>query len=461
MSIRADDLNRTAKLFVEEGRAKTFEDALALLETYVLQVDVGVGIASSPTKQAMLLTIVNTGRRAFLGGVRVRIADDPQLTISWAERVSLREAIEAFGGAIVDELEEKYPTLAIDSTGAASALTLWPTWNGWSGGIVRTSNERLAEDAEFVPAGVMAGAMGVSECFQFLSGSSRAGRRSFGLSLWRPDIGWRDPEADGPLCTYLPVAYWLPGLGHLGQAFAWLIGMLPYQDTTKVSLLLQDYDFVVKANESTSILADSTNVGTRKTRLVSQRLEQLGFQTMIVERAFDEKTHQSREEPLLALAGFDRPEPRRLLGEAGFDRVVDAGLGAGIHQYLEMLIQSFPHDRDTSAAFADGNRESSLDQLLETPAYGELVDRLMAEGKTRGEAECGLVEIAGTTVGASFVGAVAAAITLSEPLRLLHGGLSYEAIAFSLRSPEHVDVAAQSTSGVPAFGYVNAVRKSS
>lgn len=456
MSIHVDELHRTAKLFVEEGRVETFDAAVALLETYVLQVDVGTGIASSPTRQAMLLTIVNTGRRAFLGGVQVRIADDPVLTVGWAEGLRLSAAIAAWGGKVVTEIDEEHPSIGIGPVAATSGLTLWPTWNGWSGGVVVTPDRRLAEEREFEPAGAMAGAMAVSECFQFLNGSQRAARRDFGLGLWRPELDWRDREALGPRCANLPVACWLLGLGHLGQAFAWLLGLLPYGDRREVSVVLQDYDFVTRANESTSLFAAPGNIDSRKTRLVSEHLEGLGFRTTIVERAFDEKTRRTGEEPLLALSGFDKPEPRRLLGAAGFDRVVDAGLGAGKDHYLDLLIQSFPRDTGTTDKFPSIPAERSIEELLAIPAYGGMVETLVAEGKERGEVECGIVELAGATVGASFVGAVAAAISLSEPLRLLHGGSSCEAISFSLRSPERVDVAVSAHSSAPGFGHAAA-----
>jgi hypothetical protein len=144
----------------------------------------------------------------------------------------------------------------------------------------------------------------------------------------------------------------------------------------------------------------------------------------------------------------------RALGGAGFDRIVDAGLGAGPHQYLEMLIQSFATGADTANEFPDRDRDTQPDELLKIPAYSELVDRLIAEGGDRGDAECGLVEIAGTTVAASFVGAVAASLTLSEPLRLLHGGLSCDALGFSLRSPEHLDLATRDAGAAPRFGSI-------
>src|ERR1700736_851901 len=45
------------------------------------------------------------------------------------------------------------------------------------------------------------------------------------------------------------------GLGNLGQAFAWLLAALPYQQRADVELVLQDFDVVGESNDSTSILS--------------------------------------------------------------------------------------------------------------------------------------------------------------------------------------------------------------
>ena len=61
------------------------------------------------------------------------------------------------------------------------------TFEGWSAGILPLAhdNTRLGENYEFTPAGVLAGALAVTEAFQFLRGNQPiAGRREVGLSLW-------------------------------------------------------------------------------------------------------------------------------------------------------------------------------------------------------------------------------------------------------------------------------------
>ena len=71
-----NELHRTTKLELDEGRARTFDEAREIVSGYVLQIDVGLGVSASETRRAMLLTAVNVASRAFLGGVRVRLHEN-------------------------------------------------------------------------------------------------------------------------------------------------------------------------------------------------------------------------------------------------------------------------------------------------------------------------------------------------------------------------------------------------
>jgi hypothetical protein len=439
MATDADHLHRTVKIEIDEGRASSVEEAMELVASYVLQVQIGEGVERSPAAEATLLTILNTGHRAFLGGVKVWAEDDPVLNSTWAEGRTLSEAVTAFGGELVSKLEGEHPTLVIGEPASPlmGSIILYATYAGWSGGVVEHPTDCLSSDHEFALAGVLAGALGVSEAFQHIRGNQEAGRRSVGLSLWSPELDWRAPEAEGPLCKFLPSELWLLGLGHLGQAYCWGLGFLPYVNPTDVMLYLLDYDIVVKANESTGLLVEQGVLGKTKARVVAERMEKLGFQTRISERAFDKHTQRTAEEPALALAGFDTPVPRRELEDANFVRIVDAGLGAGVNHYYEMVLHSFPsglHARDAFEAASMASRRP------EQPAYQEMVKERVSAGETEGEAKCGILEIAGRTVGASFVGAVAAALVIAETLRILAHGPRYEVIDLSLRSPQHREV---------------------
>ena len=261
-----DELHRTTKLELDEGRARTFDEARKIVSGYVLQIDVGLGVSASETRRAMLLTAVNVASRAFLGGVRVRLHENGPMGVGWSEGMDITTAVATYGGEIVESLDCEYPTLVIGHVveQPPGSLVLHATWEGWSGGVVEETKDRLAESLEFPLAGMLAAAIGVSEAFQNLRGHAVAGRRSTGLSLWEPKYNWRDEAAYGEPCLYLPKRLWLVGLGHLGQAYAWTLGLLPYEDRSVVDVILQDCDTIVKANSSTGMLSDVSSVGQKK-----------------------------------------------------------------------------------------------------------------------------------------------------------------------------------------------------
>lgn len=424
-----DNLHRTAKQLLDSGRAVSLADAQRMLEQLVLQVDVGGNIDAAG--KAALLTVVNAGSRAFLGGVHVRLEQDPMLVEGYGRAKPLSSAITGFGGRIVEQLHEEHPTIVVGqpTQRPVGDVILHVTWHGWSGGVVEDEAARLGGEAMSL-AGVIAGALAVSECFQHCVGSCVAGRREVGLSLWRPDLDWRASGADGPRLEWLPSRLWLLGLGHLGQGYAWSLGMLPYPTTSEVSVSLMDMDSFVEANLSTGLLARDRDLGRRKTRVVSDWLEELGLHTAIVERRFDEDTFPKGDEPRVALAGFDGALPRQLLG-GRFERVVDVGLGSGSSDYLDILMHTFPSPLDPETEFAEGTRSARVLPRV----YQAEIERLVSEGMERGEAACGMTLVEGVSVAAAFVGATAGALAVADLLRSLHGGQEYSVISLDLRTP--------------------------
>ena len=240
-----DQINRTAKILIDAGKASDPGQARRFLETLVLQVAVGPGIGHDPAAQAALATVVNAGHRAFLGGVHVQLDSDPALTTGWTANSTASQAVTRYGGKIVGELAPDKPTLALGQPAApAGEPVLHLTWRGWAGGVVQCDENLLDSDGT-EPVGIMAAGLGVSETFQQQLGAVVPGRRDVGLSLWRPDLDWRADEAAGPPLHYLPASLWLLGLGHLGQAYAWTLGMLPYATPNDVQLALMDFDVIV------------------------------------------------------------------------------------------------------------------------------------------------------------------------------------------------------------------------
>jgi hypothetical protein len=455
-----DSLHRTVKLELDDGTAASLADAEARARRHVLQVVVGSDVRESVTRQAMLLTAVNAGSRAFVGGVRVLGNLDWSLATPWHRGDLARDVLRRYGATPVHDLDPSLPTVVVGRPAATPVgnVAVRLTWQGWVGGAVDEDDARLAEADEFALAGVLAAGIGVAEAFQSARGSVVAGRRAVGLSLWRPDLHWRDPAAVGGPLWFLPERLWVLGLGHLGQAYLWALGFLPYRAPQDVELTLQDYDTVVEANRSTGLLVvDDEALGRPKTRVVAAAVETLGFRTRVIERRFDDSTRPGPGEPSWAVAGFDKPDPRRALGV--FERAVDGGLGARHDDYLALRLHTFPAAGRPEDVFAT----TSVDAPdLDLPAgYDALVREATVEGRTEAEARCGVVEVAGTAVGAAFVGAVAGALVVADVLRALVEDRTVAVLSMSLASPQHLDVVT-GTGGTsnPSFQRVDGERAS-
>lgn len=436
LHLLGDHLHRLVKLALDTGEAATLEDAEALFTGYRLAVAVGADAARNATHQAALLTIVNAGNRSVLGGVFVTGDLDVPLATPLPGASTLAEAVTLLGGRFAAPT----PGAAMLVLGDAAppdhgGLALRVTFDGWSGGVIPVRDgHRLAERAGYAPAGVLAGCLAVSEAFQHLRHSNpAAGRRRVGVSLWRPEMSWLDEGARGPEISALPSNVWLIGLGNLGQAYLWTLGFLPYAEPGRLQLVLQDFDVLAPSNESTSLLTSPALVGQKKTRAMAAWAERRGFVTTIVERRFRPDFRVAEDEPPVALCGMDNALGRAALEEVGFGRVIEAGLGKGVSDFLALRLHTFPGP--VRARELWGGVVAETADLADRPAYRAL--------RKQGLDECGVTLLAGRTVGAPFVGGVAAALAVSELVRLASGARGYELIDAHLKAPEHRTVLAQ------------------
>lgn len=444
-----DSLHRTVKLLVDEGEASSLEEAQEILKSYRLRICVGANIASSPTRQAMLLTAVNTGVRCFLGGVEVQLAADAPLLVFCRDSQMVGEAVNQLGGEVVpldhnstatvsgsgsvlligDGFDQVTPSLRRDGV-------LRLSFDGWCAAATPLEDEPLSENQEWTMSGVLAGALGVSEAFQFVRGKNwEAGARPVRLSLWKPELNpFCDPESRGPVVGYLPASAWIIGLGHLGQAYLWTLGMLPFADARKVQLVLQDNDRLQKSNLSTSILTHEGDLHRMKTRAIADWCDARGFEACIHERLFAPDFRVQAGEPKVALCGVDNPQARACLEEVGFDEIIEAGLGSQGEDYLSLRLHGFAAgaaSRKARDIWGDLNTAHNGDDArLQNPIYRDL--------EARGLDVCGLTTLAGRAVGASFVGTVAATLCIAELVRLTMNAHRYSLLEFSLRNPQLV-----------------------
>jgi len=430
---QVDALNRTVKLALDTGEASSIGEAERLFARYRLLLEVRPDIAHSPTLQAALLTAVNTGRRCFLGGVQVVGDLDVALHVPWRHCRTLADAIIDLQGKIAATVDPTLPRIVFGDVGSvagSSPFAVRATFEEWTGGVIPLEDaQRLPERQEFTPSGVLAGALAVSEAFQFVRRSNaQAGRRAIGLSLWRPEEGvsWLEEPAHGPSLDILPSRLWVIGLGHLGQAYLWTLGLLPFARPEDVKLVLQDFDELVLANDSTSLLTTLALLGEKKTRAMARWCEERGFQTAIQEHRFRGNFRVDDDDPGVALCGIDNALGRAALEDVGFRRVIEAGLGRGTEEYRAFQVHTFPARRSARDRWGGVTEGGVAETTLYLPAYQSLA--------VAGLDQCGLTTLAGRSVGASFVGAATATIVIAELLRILMGEHRYEVIDGSLRS---------------------------
>jgi hypothetical protein len=302
---------------------------------------------------------------------------------------------------------------------------------GWRGGIVPApADAALAPAPVMALAPMLAAALAVNEAFLHVSGHDGvAGRRAVGLSLWNPAAAcdWLGDAGPEPALSLLPSRLWLIGLGHLGQAYLWALGLLPFTRPEDLNLFLQDIDIITPSTESTSILTDATLIDIKKTRAMAAWAERRGFATTIQERLFDASFRRQDDEPAVALCGLDNGAGRQALDQVGFDFVVEAGLGRGHRDFRAVRLHTLPASRPAAQIWRGGQSDEQVD---DRPAYKGML-------KSGALDRCGVTLLAGKAVGAPFVGAAAAALAISEILRLLHGGTVHELIDLDLKAPEY------------------------
>jgi hypothetical protein len=414
-----------------EGLKKTPEEVEAVLKSLTLRIVATPAVATSAAAQAGLLTAINTARRCFLGGVRVEGLDKLiDLKVPYAPFRTLNEVVaELLPTPLVGEsfVETIFVGGSTERTGSRDWVM---HCGGWRGGVtVGRVPIPFYQDptTDFALGGVYAGGLAVHHAFFRAAQFSHRLEEPHGISLWNLDEKWSRAAGDGPPLDSLPSALWLIGLGHLGQAYLWTLGLLPFSNPTACQLMLQDIDALVEANEGAALLAQAGDRGKRKTRLCRDWLDARGFtNTLVCDRTFDTRTYRcdqaNRREPPIALCGLDNIPGRRHLGDANFLHVLECGLGGSAADFDQIGFHSFPNQNTVPAKLwakdvpdeANPTRQKILEKKLGT---------------------CGAVPLATAAISSSFVGAVAASLVVAELLRMYHGGKQCWDGDVSLRSP--------------------------
>ncbi|SPA36210.1 conserved hypothetical protein [Cupriavidus taiwanensis] len=424
--MHADSFHRLMKLLVDSGECATLEDALATFAGYGVRLVLSDDVASSPAQQIIALTVINAAARSFQGNVQVSGNTDLVLSVPGFVGVRLSQFESWVGVNPACQPTESWPEICLGTRqDTAVRKTLRPWASGWTFGIGGQISS-LASAETFGPACVAAGALAVSEAFSMLRcDNPYAGRRAISFSLWSMKNDTAHPRAG--TSTTLDGGLWLVGLGHLGQAYCWTLGLMA--DVVAGPLVLQDIDIVTPSTLTTSVLSSPADLKRKKTRVVADWMEHRGFETRIVERRFDAGTCVAAGEPMTALFGVDNASARRTCEGAGFSLVLDAGLGSGHKDFRSLRVRGFP-----GASSADRIWASEAETV--TKPLASAYQALLAAGKE----PCGVTTLATRAVGAPFVGCYASAVLIAELLRRNAGLTGNSVLDISLRSPEAVEL---------------------
>lgn len=440
-------MDRVQKVFYDMGRICNADQAAALFDKARVVI-VPPKNAAGPDVQAALLTTCALAQRTFCN--RVQVLDTAGLDATTPDGHTVKSLLRSqgvvptqnpdiFSGQILigdsDMLCDKMPSVR-------------PIFAGWRGGVAPGYEPYTAKPDGNTLSAILASGIAVSEMFShLLLKDLLATRRTFGFSLWDLECGWipqgpHEHQRDGekwlenaqkdPPIKYMPRKAWFAGLGHLGQAYLWVMESLvrfgcPKSEPT---FFLQDHGHIKDSTHSTSVLTPKGEcIGKSKARVCALHAEQFGICTKIIERTFAGGYTVGTKEPKLVFGGFDNIHARHAWcnhqSKHNFTRIVDAGISARHDNFGFIRMHTFPENTDTPKEIWKGE-----DHRKDKPNRSALYAQKLGE--------CGQIELANQAVGVPYVGMVAAAFAVSEALRILHRGREYQAVTLNLENPNHL-----------------------
>lgn len=419
-----DRVDRTILIGMVNGSQPTLEAGLAARGRFTISITAD-DLSTRPRQAALFAAIAASVR---IAGTVAVIAPDAELArqvLGGTRRGSSIAEAAIEEGARLGAHDPSGPIVeilvgcAVTATVAGADAVLRLTWAGWTARVHPDTGHASAGIEDNTLAAICAAALAVHEAFGIFAATPGRddGYRSIALNLWDPNAG----VTDGPPLQWVPAAWWLVGLGHLGQANAWVLAWLGLPAGTEITL--QDDGVLSDANHSTGILTPEQPAPERKTRQAARSLEAIGLTTRIIEQRYSGLPVPQNVRHSFALFGVDSPHPRREISRGDWAHTIDVGLGTGPNDFDAILVRRFP-GRIESADIPGWQEEVEVPvEIPATPAF----DRLRESADI-----CGVTELAGTAVGASFVGLVGAAVAIAEAVRSLHQGQVHELIRIDL-----------------------------
>lgn len=419
--------SRILKVMTDRAGSETgFEAGLSRLNAVQVAVVVTADQSGASAGQAAAITALATAIKCF-GSATLVLERDAALTVPCPLGKSLSEVATTLGAAVADATPQNttHAILIGATTDAKTRVFVRCWWNGWIAGVVPGWDARPMGNSGNPLAGVFAGAVAVREVFASMLGYSRSGARISIASVWEP---WKHPdEADaGPVEFYFPNRLWFIGLGHLGQGFLWAAGFL----RVAPEVVLQDDQKASDENVGTGLLTTDDDVGrNKKTRIAARWVDELGWSTSLIERRHHGDLPLLENDPRIVIAGLDNLEARLAVARAGFDYMIDVGLGHGPVDFEGIQLRSLYKGADVERLWEKTESKKDIDALLKLKAYEEQAAKV---------AGCGVWQLAEASAAVPFVGAAAGALTVAQIIRVASRLSTPRLLQMELGSPEMV-----------------------
>lgn len=411
--------DRAAQFLMAHGAAVDFRAAQGRLEAAALEIS--YEDADEPWVQAALLAAAAAGGRMFRGGVFLVEGSDARGVLALHPAGGLRCRLAAAGVRLQPAPAGAARLHVGPNVRPGAELYCWT--EGWTA-VTSPVPATLPAPAGNVISGVLAVSIALAETFRRLVlRDLRAGRLTRRLTAWGPQ------QPDNPTIRYTPKSVWMLGVGNLGQAALFVLGLLPWTDPAQTTLLLQDFDRAGPENLPVQILTGHDWIGQRKVRPAAAYAERLGFQTVLVESAFHADGGPAGDDPRVLLCGVDNLDARRWAAAAGFDLAIDAGLGATAADAFDLRLHAFPGGRSPLQAWPD------LTSGPAEPVLNAGLQKALEEGQLD---LCGALTIAGKSVGVPCTALAAAALQVGQLVRALATGRCCDLVDASLAGSQAV-----------------------
>jgi hypothetical protein len=210
-----------------------------------------------------------------------------------------------------------------------------------------------------------------------------------------------------------PLSLSVIGLGHLGQAYLALLYFV-CQNIAPTAVLI-DRDSFEPPNRATQILLEETFCwnGVPKHEYLERLVQQWGWHVRGRGTTLEWGWRRPIGDPTLTLLGLDDLDVRRMAIAAGYEWIIDAGLGASFLQ-PRISWHALPPDNRLARSLFTARRHAQepLDVLEGTPLKEEL-------SGTPGE--CGWLTFQSITAAVPSMGLAGAAFAITELLNSLSG----------------------------------------